>query len=121
MEFRETVEHPTVQSVPSSEFDLALDVLDHREDRIVALDRMIHPTVPPSLGKVALTLRLLKFRVEVGDLLSQTVERLLARAALHVSPFVARFISSTVTMWSARTARKSLARVTMPCRSQVSM
>lgn len=98
MEFGEPIQNSAVQRVAPSELDLALDVLDHREDRIVALDRMIHPTVPPSLGKVALPLRLLEFRVEVGDLLSQTVERLLARAPLHVSPFVARFISSTVTM-----------------------
>lgn len=98
MEFRETVEDATVQRVSPSELDLTFDVLDHREDRIVALDRMIHPTVPPSLGEVALPLRLLEFRVEVGNLLAQTGERLLARAPLHVSPFVARFISSTVTM-----------------------
>ena len=103
-----------MQRVAPSEFDLALDVLDHREDRIVALDRMVHPSVPPRLGKVALPLRLLEFRVEVGQLLAEAIQFLLARRPLHVSALVARFISSRVTMWSPRTARKSLDRVTMP-------
>jgi hypothetical protein len=70
VEFGEPIQNSAVQRVPASELDLALDVLDHREDRIVALDRMIHPTVPPSLGKVALPLRLLEFCVEVGQLLA---------------------------------------------------
>ena len=88
--------HPAVQRVPASELDLALDVLDHREDRIVALDRMIHPSVTPGLGKIALPLRLLEFRVEVGQLLAEAIQFLLARRPLHVSDLVTRFISSSV-------------------------
>jgi hypothetical protein len=55
-----------MRCVASTELDLALDVLDHCHHGIVALDGMIQPSPSALLGQIALPLRLMHLRVEVG-------------------------------------------------------